>query len=202
MPCPYQPQRIKLPSPSPSPIGMAVQIFFDPKSTGCVSFSYPRPLQPKADPSSGGCGRVRVSCLPSTNIHRPNSFDLSVLRRGAYRAHDINVARAHAEIAAEAGAYFVIARFCIVAQQFESREDHPRRAKAALQRMMLVKCHLQRMEFSLRPNPFNGGEFAAIGLRGEEQAGTHRAAVEQDRACAAHAMFAADVSPDQTDIVA
>jgi len=121
---------------------------------------------------------------------------------GPYRAHDIDVARAHAEIAAEAGAYFFIARFCIVAQQFESREDHPRRAKAALQRMMLVKCHLQRMEFSLRPNPFNGGDFAAIGLRDEEQAGTHRAAVEQDRACAAHAMFAADVSPDQTDIVA
>src|ERR671924_1415639 len=37
-----------------------------------------------------------------------NSFDLSVLCGGAHRAHDIDVARAHAEIATQTDAYFLV----------------------------------------------------------------------------------------------
>ena len=99
-----------------------------------------------------------------------NLFDLSVLRCGAHRAHDVDVARAHAEIAAEADAYFFVTRIGIIAQQLEGRQDHPRRAKAALQRMVLLKCQLQGMERFIRADAFDGGDFGAVGLGGKEQA--------------------------------
>ena len=97
-----------------------------------------------------------------------NSFDLSVLRRCAHRAHDINVARAHAEIATEANAYFCFRWVGVVAEKFDRRENHSWSAKAALQRMVLLKCELQGMERFVRPDPFDGGDFGAIGLRSEE----------------------------------
>jgi hypothetical protein len=130
------------------------------------------------------------------------SFDLSVLRGGAHRAHDVDVTRAHAKITAEADAYFFVTRISVIVQQFDGRQDHPRRAKPALQGMVLLKCQLQRMEFSLRPNPFDGGDFATVGLGGKEQARAHRAAVEQNGARAAHTMLATYMSSDQAEIVA
>ena len=68
--------------------------------------------------------------------------------------------------------------------------------------MVLLKCQLQGMERFVRADTFDGGDFAAVGLRGKEQTGAHRTAVEHDRASAAHAMLAADVSSDQAEIVA
>jgi hypothetical protein len=41
-----------------------------------------------------------------------------------------------------------------------------------------------------------------VGLHGVHQAGTHRLAVEQDRAGPAHAVLAADVRAGQTQLVA
>ena len=131
-----------------------------------------------------------------------NSFDLSVLRCGAHRAYDVDVARAHAEIAAEADAYFFVTRIGIIAQQLEGRQDHPRRAKAALQRMVLLKCRLQGMERFVRADAFDGGDFGAVGLDGKKQARTHGPAVEHHRASAAYAMLAADMSSKQAEIVA
>src|SRR5438094_1986317 len=131
-----------------------------------------------------------------------NLFDLSVLRCGAHRAHDVDVARAHAEIAAEADAYFFVTRIGIIAQQLEGRQDHPRRAKTALQRMVLLKCQLQGMERFVRADAFDGGGCGAVGLAGKEQARTHGPAVEHHRASAAYAMLAADMSSKQAEIVA
>src|SRR5262249_55553449 len=90
-------------------------------------------------------GRRGISgflCVLGVLARSKESFQLSVLCGGAHRAHDINVTGAHTKITAEADAYFLFARIGIVAQQFEGRQDHPRRAKAALQRMVLLKCQL------------------------------------------------------------
>ena len=81
-------------------------------------------------------------------------------------------------------------------------ENHSWSAKAALQRMVLLKCRLQRMQRFVRADAFNGGDFGAVGLRGEEQTGAHRPAIEHDRARAAHAMLTADMGSDQAEIVA
>ena len=124
------------------------------------------------------------------------------MRSGAHGAHDIDVARAHAEIAAEADAYFLVRRIRVVPQQLESRQDHSGSAKAALERVVLLKRLLQRMERLIRREPFNGENLFAVGLGGKEQTGTNRATIEQHRAGAAHAVLAADVGSDQAEIMA
>lgn len=131
-----------------------------------------------------------------------NSFNLFILRSRPHRAHDIDVARAHAEIAAQADAYFFVTRILVIAQQLEGCQDHPRRAKAALQRMLLLKCQLQRMERFVRADAFDSSDFGLVGLRGKEQTGAHRAAVEHHRASAADPVLTADVGSDQAEIVA
>src|SRR5437660_1496547 len=66
---------------------------------------------------SPACGRGKGEGSASAqhdNSSALKSFDLSVLRRGAHRAHDIDVARAHAKITAEADAYFFVTRIGII----------------------------------------------------------------------------------------
>jgi hypothetical protein len=58
------------------------------------------------------------------------------------------------------------------------------------------------MERFVRPDAFDGGDFRAVGLAGEEETGAHRAAVEYHRASTANAMLAADMGSDQAEIVA
>jgi hypothetical protein len=67
--------------------------------------------------------------------------------------------------------------------------------------MVLLKCQLQGMERFVRSDAFDGGNFGAVGLRSEKQAGAYRPAVEHDRARAAHTMLTADMSSKQAEIV-
>src|SRR5439155_27158017 len=143
-----------------------------------------------------GCARALAEPIPGVR-----AFRLAVARSGAHRTHDIDVARAHAEITAQADAYFLFRWVGVVAEKFEGRQDHPRRAKPALQRMVLLKCQLQGMERFVRPDAFDGGNFGAVGLRSEEQTGPHGTSIEHHGASAAHTMLAADMSSNQAEVV-
>ena len=68
---------------------------------------------------------------------------------------------------------------------------------------MLVHRLLDRMQFAgTAGEPLDGREFMAIGLHRQHQAGTHRRAIQQDRAGAANAVFAADMGAGELQFVA
>src|SRR4029453_7852010 len=57
------------------------------------------------------------------------------------------------------------------------------------------------MELAVRGEPLDRLDSAAVGLHGEEEARTHRTAVNADRARAADAVLAADVRSGQAERV-
>jgi hypothetical protein len=90
----------------------------------------------------------------------------------------------------------------IVSQELESRQNHSGSAKAALERVMLLKRLLQGMKRLIRPEPFDRENLLSVGLDGKQQTGTNRAAIEHHGASAAHPVLATDVSSDQAEIMA
>src|SRR4051794_5519365 len=83
--------------------------------------------------------------------------------------------------------------FWIALEQLDAGHDHPRRAIAALQPVLLPKTFLHRMQFSIRGEPLDGRDLAIFGLHRKQGARLDRFAIEQDRACAANGSFATDV---------
>jgi hypothetical protein len=65
----------------------------------------------------------------------------------------------------------------------------------------LPKTLLHRMQFAILGQTFNGGDLGAVRLHGEQRAGFHRLAIEQDGAGAANARFTADMCASQLAIV-
>ena len=71
----------------------------------------------------------------------------------------------------------------MVGEEGSHGEDHARRAEPALERVALAERLLDRVErVAGAAEPFDRGHVGALGLHGEEQAGAHGLAVEQDRA--------------------
>src|SRR5690606_25198220 len=68
--------------------------------------------------------------------------------------------------------------------------QHAGRAEAALQRMVLAKRRLQRAQILAVRKAFDRGDLRALGLGREHEAGAHGRAVDDDGACAAHAVLA------------
>src|SRR5215207_10610142 len=69
-----------------------------------------------------------------------------VLRGPAGRGHDVLVARAAADAAGDRGADLVLGRVRVLVEQRAHGHLHPRRAEAALQRVLLVEALLDRVE--------------------------------------------------------
>src|SRR5262249_30479662 len=83
-------------------------------------------------------GRQCVCCRPSS---APQS--LRGIERGG---NDALVAGAAAEVAGDRHAYLLLGWIGIVAQEFGERDQHARRAEAALQAMVVAKRLLQRAQ--------------------------------------------------------
>src|SRR4029077_13436041 len=66
-------------------------------------------------------------------------------------------------------------------------------AEAALQAMIIHEGLLHRVEFVAIGKPFDGTDFSSIRLYGKHQAGAYGFAVDDDRACAADPVLAANV---------
>ena len=82
-------------------------------------------------------------------------------------------------------------------EQRVARHHHPRRAKAALQAVLLIEALLDRVELPVLLEPFDRHDLPAVGLDGEHGAGLDGRSVEQHRACAAVRRVAADVRARQ-----
>ena len=92
----------------------------------------------------------------------------------------------------------VIGRVRVFLKQPIGAGDHARRAKAALQAVMLAKRLLHRMQRAVRiGDALDRGDLGTIGLADEHRAGLHRLAVQIDGAGAAMAGIAADMGAGQ-----
>ena len=114
----------------------------------------------------------------------------------------MGITRAPAEVAVDGVGNLLAGRPGILPQQFHARENHPGRAKAALQTMTLPKRLLYGMELSVAGEPLDRGHLGAIGLHGENRARLHRLPVEENGAGAAKRRLTTDVGPGQITNVA
>src|SRR3989338_4711674 len=119
---------------------------------------------------------LSFSCAPRSLSHCPNDF---------------HIAGATADIPGHEIADLYFRRVGIPLQQRLGHEDHTRRAVTALKSALVEEGPLQRVEFAVRSDPFNRGDPFFFRVRGKEQAGTHRLAVEEHRASAANPFAAA-----------
>src|SRR5215510_13967553 len=84
-----------------------------------------------------------------------------------------------AEIARDRDADLLLGRIGIVAQEFEQRRQHARRAEAALQAVVVAERFLERMKLGLRRrDAFDGQDLVAVGLHREHQARARGETVE------------------------
>src|SRR5436309_8298550 len=91
-----------------------------------------------------------------------------------YRCDDVLVAGAAAEVPLKGMADLLLRGVGVGGQQVRRGHDHPGRAEAALEPVLLPERLLQRMEPSGRGQAFDGGDGVAFGLDGEHGAALHR----------------------------
>src|SRR5215467_13627670 len=124
------------------------------------------------------------------------------LRRVERRGHDILIAGATAQIAGNRDAYLLLGRVRIVAQELDERRQNARRAEAALKAMMFMESLLQGMQLlGRRRDALDCENIMAVRLHREHQAGTRRAVIEEDGACPADAVLAAEMGPGEAELV-
>jgi hypothetical protein len=79
-------------------------------------------------------------------------------------------------------------------QQIMRAHDHPGRAEAALQAVLLPKSFLNGVQFVALGQTLHGCDLKTVGLHRKHGAGFHGAAVQQDSAGPAERSLAAHVS--------
>ncbi len=80
--------------------------------------------------------------------------------------------------------------------------EHARGAEPALQSVAVAEGLLERVQGAFAVGqPFDGLEVSTLGLNGEHQAGPGRTLIDQDRAGAAHTVFAAEVGAGQPEML-
>src|SRR5690349_637913 len=83
------------------------------------------------------------------------------------------------------------------------RQNHPRRAVAALEAVRLAKCVLHHAQFARGGSQsLDGRDVVPVRLNRKHQAGPRRLSVDKDGTCAAYAMFATCVTADQEEVLA
>src|SRR6266508_86182 len=121
---------------------------------------------------------------------------------GLHRLDDPLVAGTAAEYCREALADLDLGRPGIGPKQIQRRQQHPRRAEAALQAVVLVEGLLQRMQLAVLHQPLHRHELRPVRLHREHQAGAGRQAVDEHGAGAADAVLATDVGPGEAQVLA
>src|SRR5207248_4104622 len=119
-----------------------------------------------------------------------------------HRLDDVVVARAAADVALEAVADLLLGGLRVLVEQRAGGDDHPRRAEAALQAVLVPESLLDGMELAGLGDALDGGDLPALELHGEERAALDGLAVDEHRARSALARVAADVRARQTQHIA
>ena len=115
---------------------------------------------------------------------------------------DVGVGAAAADVAAHELADFVRGLCLALGDQPDRRADLPRRAIAALERVMVDERLLQRMQRAVVRQAFDRGDLRAIVHDGERQARIDAPAVDQHGAGAALALIAALFRAGQVEMLA
>ena len=119
-----------------------------------------------------------------------------------HRLHDLPVARAPAEHAAERVEHFRLGRWAEAAEQGARGHEHARCADPALRGAVLVKRLLQTARHAVRRQSFHGGDRSVRDLPQRHEARADLFTVEENRARAAVSRVAADLGAGQSEIVA
>ena len=107
--------------------------------------------------------------------------------------HDADIAGAATKVAAHSHADVVLVRRLRAQDEIAAGHQHAGRAIAALQSMFAGKCRTQLRADVIVVEALDRGNARASAGYGIGDARTHRNAVDQHGAGAAHAMFAAEV---------
>jgi hypothetical protein len=118
------------------------------------------------------------------------------------RRHDVVVARAAAQVARQRLADLVLGGLRVVLEQVPGGHDHPGRAVAALQAVLLPEGGLHRVEVPLGADALDGGDSRAVRLDGEQGARLDRLAVDGAGAGAAVGGVTPDVGARETEVLA
>jgi len=119
-----------------------------------------------------------------------------------YRIDDILIPRAAADVAFDALADLRFGGLGIARQNLIGGENHPRGAEPALKSVFFPKLLLDGVEFSLRSEPFDGGDLSPVRLDGEDGAAFHGLSVKKNGARAANRGLTADVRSSKSRVVA
>ena len=119
-----------------------------------------------------------------------------------HRPNDLVVARAAAQVAGEPIANGALVGVRVAVQQGLGSDDEAGGANAALQRRMLEKLLLNRVQAVALGDAFNGGDLGPFRLRSQHQAGADQAAIDDHRAGTAVASAAAFLGAELADLVA
>src|SRR5262245_46383692 len=118
------------------------------------------------------------------------------------RLHDVHVAGAAAEVAADPVADLLLRRVRVLAEQPGRLHDHPGGAEAALEAVLVPESLLERMERGPVGHPLDRPDLGAVRLDREHRARLGAPAIDVDGARAAVARVAADVRAGQPERVA
>src|SRR5699024_2665918 len=135
------------------------------------------------------------SLLPSTGI--PLN-----LRCSMNRGDDILIAGAAAQIAGDHLPGLILVRIGVFPDTGRDGRDETRGTETALQGMAIHERVLHGAEGAVPlAAPTDRGQYIFLDRDGEHQARTHRLPIDQHGACAADAVFTAEMSSGQTDVV-
>src|SRR5580698_3087353 len=132
----------------------------------------------------------RYAAAPSRIDHR------------ADRAHNSDIAGTAAQVAAHADANRVLVRCTETQDEIARRYQHARCAIAALKCVFAAEGGAQFGGDLVVVEAFDRGDACAVAGRRKGDARARRHVVEQQRARAAHAVFAAEMRPRQVELVA
>src|SRR4030095_2421465 len=108
---------------------------------------------------------------------------------------------AAARVALEAEAALLLAHAGAALDQAEAGHDHPGRAEAALEAVVLAEGLLEGVEVPIPGQALDGGDLGPVGLDGQHRAGLDRLAVHHDRAGATRGRVAADIGPGEAQVL-
>src|SRR5438445_4422277 len=136
----------------------------------------------RPEPSRNAFSRLPISSKRRVKVPIPSRSFLDRLQtlRGIERGSDnALIAGAAAEIARDRDANLLLGRIGIVAQEFDQRRQHARRAESALQAMIVAERLLQGVHLVGRwRDALDGQDLVTVRLHRQHQTGTCRAAVE------------------------
>ena len=118
------------------------------------------------------------------------------------RLDDVVIAGAAAEIALQPLADLFLGGIRIALHQIDRAHDHARRAEAALQRMVLAKRRLHRVQLAILGQALDRDDLCAFGLHREDRATLDRLTVDVHHAGAALAGVAPHMGAGQIEVLA